>query len=353
MARMRRDHYQGSLYTAGWISRHRHARRWPARIASKWRSESRQRLPDTMSVDHRRRHVAGSSTIVPMRSHRLSMPVGAGGQSLPPEWRAVAALRAGALRDDQTAGETGTGATMPAETCPSRCRSRDARNVTARRENAHVGAASARMLAFSVAAWHQSLTVDRATRSPVPPPESTWRAPERDGTAHDRGSIAIQESRVLIRETMRMMGVHLRRTGVRPEHFVPMLRGAIHRTAEQRVAGPEFTRLARDAVTWGIEGYYAGQTPKSVREPLAGDLRTSPSRIPKRWPGDRRRCWGLAGACDQHRFRAGESSSNDTRQEPGSNEHQNDARANQHGDVHDHAVAALATRDHEGPEGIH
>lgn len=194
---------------------------------------------------------------------------------MPRESQAVAALSADALRDYQTAGETGTGTRIPAETWPSPCRSRDARSITAWREGAYPGGAPARMLAFAVAAWQQSLAAERAARSPAPRPESTWRAPEHP--------IAIQASRVLIRETMRMMGLHLRRMGVRPEHFVPMLRDVIRRASGQRVAGPEFTRLVRDAVTWGIEGYYACQTPKSVGESVAGDLRASPSPIPKRW----------------------------------------------------------------------
>jgi hypothetical protein len=214
------------------------------------------------------------------------VPLGAEVQSLPRESRAGASTRVDVLCNYGTAGETGTG--TPTETRPSSgpslCKSYRVNNLTAWREDAHAGGASVRMLALAVAAWQQRLAAERAIRSPVPAPESTGRARERDGTAHDRSPIAIQASLVLIRETMRTIGTHLRRAGVRPEHFVPMLRAAIHRAAEQRAAGPEFTRLARDAVTWGIEGYYAGQTPKPVREPFAGDLRTNPSRIPQRGP---------------------------------------------------------------------
>jgi hypothetical protein len=50
---------------------------------------------------------------------------------------------------------------------------------------------------------------------------------------------------------------------------------------------------------------------------------------------------------------SGESSSNDTWQQPGSGEYQDDARAHEHCDVHYQPVTTLATRDHEGPEGMH
>ena len=215
--------------------------------------------------------------------------VGGGGQSLPREWRAVVASRVDAPSDYQTAGETGAGTGMPASidtpaTSPYLSSNRTASGVTASREDARVGGASVRMLEFAVTAWHQRLAVERATRSGLPRPESARRAPECDRTTYDRYSIAIQASRVLIRETARMMGAHLRRTGVRPEHFVPMLRDAIHRASEDGVAAPEFTRLVRDVVTWGIEGYYACQPQESVSESFAGDVRARPARIPKRWP---------------------------------------------------------------------
>lgn len=206
---------------------------------------------------------------------------GAGGRSLLRDWPAVASPVVAAASDHPAARETGAGARMrvsmdAAETWPSLA-SRSARRITGWHENDHAGDALVRMLAFAVAAWHQNRAAERVAEAGVPRPFGGWLAPEYDAT-HDRDANAIQASRVLIRETMRMVGAHLWRMGVHPEHFVPMLRDAIRHASEETMAGPESTRLLRDAVTRGIEGYYACQARESGREPVTGDVPVNSGR---------------------------------------------------------------------------
>jgi hypothetical protein len=117
------------------------------------------------------------------------------------------------------------------------------------------------MLKLGVEAWHDSLKRERASLSRMDLAGGRWWGRRRVVAEHHRTLAGLGASRVVLRASVRVMGAHLRRDGLRPEQLVPALHDALGRVSRgiHIAVNPEFTQLARDVVTWGIEGYYDGR----------------------------------------------------------------------------------------------
>lgn len=77
--------------------------------------------------------------------------------------------------------------------------------------------------------------------------------------ACDEGSAHTAAMRTALEHSIRRYGADLRSRGVRPEHFVPPVRNTI-RALLRAIPGlrsDDAAALVRDAVKWGIDGYYA------------------------------------------------------------------------------------------------
>jgi hypothetical protein len=120
-------------------------------------------------------------------------------------------------------------------------------------------AATMTMLNLGIEAWQENRTEERKAFRRMQVTAGGWWGHKRAEAQHDLVLAGLRASRVLLRETVRLMGAHLRRAGLRPEDLVPALHDVLQRASSKaHVAdGPDLVELVRDAVTWGIEGYYA------------------------------------------------------------------------------------------------
>jgi hypothetical protein len=120
-------------------------------------------------------------------------------------------------------------------------------------------AATMIMLRTGLATWEQSDTAGRAACRPREERTGAWTDHAKALAGDDRLLAPVDGGYVVLRETMRMLGAHLRRDRVSPEGLVPIIRRVVGERlrALDTCDRSESEAVLRDAVTWGIQGYYA------------------------------------------------------------------------------------------------
>ena len=115
------------------------------------------------------------------------------------------------------------------------------------------------MLKLSIDAWAESLAAERMAAEADQAVGTWWKRIRRHAADPPPTATAttVEASRVVLRETARMIGAHLRRNGLTSDQLVPALQDAMQRASRStRVHRLALSELVEDAVRWGIEGYY-------------------------------------------------------------------------------------------------